>query len=59
MLCITRRENERILIGDHIIVTVVETKGKQVKLGIQAPADVRILREELTREGGTDANQNS
>jgi carbon storage regulator len=45
MLVLSRKINERILIGDHIVITVVEVNGDRVKLGITAPDDVQILRD--------------
>ncbi len=50
MLVLTRKSGEEILIGDHIKVVIVEVKGNQVKLGIEAPADVTVYREEVYRE---------
>jgi carbon storage regulator len=47
MLVLARRSNETIQIGDDITVTLLEIKGNQVRLGIEAPGDVVILREEL------------
>ena len=47
MLVLSRRENERIKLGDSIVVTVVRLSGDKVRLGIDAPADVVVLREEL------------
>jgi len=47
MLVLTRKLNEKILIGDGIVVTVVELRGGKVRLGVQAPVDVKVLREEL------------
>lgn len=47
MLVLTRKSGEGILIGDNIKVVVVEVKGNQVKLGIEAPADVTVYREEV------------
>ncbi len=47
MLILARKKNESIIIGENIRITVVEIKGENVKLGIDAPASVRILREEL------------
>lgn len=47
MLVLTRRVNERILIGDNITVTVLEVRGDQVRIGIDAPREVEVLREEL------------
>ena len=54
MLVLTRRINERIIIGDDIIVTVLEVHGDQVRLGIDAPREVKVFREEvLKRDQGS------
>jgi carbon storage regulator len=47
MLVLSRKENERIRLGDSIVVTVVRLSGDKVRLGIEAPANVVVLREEL------------
>ena len=47
MLVLTRKPQEKIRIGDGITITVIKTKGKGVRLGIEAPADVPVLRGEL------------
>jgi len=47
MLILTRRSNERILIGDDIVLVVLGIENNRVKLGIEAPANVTILREEI------------
>jgi carbon storage regulator len=47
MLVLSRRESERIRLGDSIVVTVVKLAGDRVRLGIEAPPDLRILRAEL------------
>jgi carbon storage regulator len=47
MLILTLKENEKILIGDKITVMVVEIRGNQIRLGIEAPADLVVLREKL------------
>jgi carbon storage regulator len=47
MLVLTRKIGERIRIGDTITVRVLEVRGSQVRLGVEAPADVRIYREEI------------
>jgi len=47
MLILTRKSGERITIGDHVRVTVLEIKGKQVRLGIEAPPETRVHREEI------------
>ena len=50
MLVLTRKENQRINLGDSIVVTVVHLGKDSVRLGIEAPADVLVLREELQRK---------
>lgn len=47
MLILTRKVGERVTIGDDIVVTVLEIKGRQVRLGIEAPAHTRVHREEI------------
>jgi carbon storage regulator CsrA len=47
ILVLTRRLNERIYIGDSIIITIVRIEGGQVRLGVDAPKEVKVLREEL------------
>jgi carbon storage regulator len=47
MLVLTRKLGESIAIDDHIKIMVVQIKGKQVRLGIQAPAETKIHRQEV------------
>ena len=47
MLVLTRKADEQILIGDDIKITLVRVRGNSVRLGIDAPRDVRIVRAEL------------
>lgn len=47
MLVLSRKVGERILIGDNIAITVVRVAGGGVRLGIEAPADLPVVREEL------------
>lgn len=52
MLILTRKTEQSIIINDNIYVTVLAVDGDRVKLGIRAPADVSILREEVQRAVG-------
>jgi carbon storage regulator len=52
MLVLSRKLNELIIIGDRIKITVVGLRGNQVRLGIEAPGDVTIMRQELLDAGG-------
>lgn len=58
MLILTRRIGESLVIDEDIVVRVIEIKGTQVRLGIEAPENVQILREELVKRdvAGTDRN---
>ncbi|MEA1988294.1 MAG: carbon storage regulator CsrA [Pseudomonadota bacterium] len=47
MLVLTRRENESLIIGDNIKLTILAVKGGQVRVGIEAPNEIPIHREEL------------
>ena len=47
MLILSRKESECIHLGDDIIVTIVRVNGDKVRIGVQAPAHVKILRTEL------------
>jgi carbon storage regulator len=50
VLVLTRRANQSIVIGDNIVVTVLEVRGDQVRLGIDAPRSVTVHREEVFNE---------
>lgn len=50
MLVLSRRTGESIVIGSDIVVTVLDVKGDQVRIGIAAPREVRVHREELVRQ---------
>lgn len=54
MLVLSRRVNERIVIGKDICITVTMIRGSQVRIGIEAPRQVTIMREELVPEEPED-----
>jgi carbon storage regulator len=56
MLVLSRKPGEEIVIGDDIRLTVVAIRGNQVRLGLTAPAQVSIRREELRAKGGECGN---
>ncbi|MCA9179293.1 MAG: carbon storage regulator [Planctomycetales bacterium] len=47
MLVLSRRETERVRLGDSIVVTIIRIGSDKVRLGIEAPSDVVVLRDEL------------
>ena len=47
MLVLSRKKNESIVINDNIVITVVEIRGDKVRLGIEAPKDVPVHRQEV------------
>lgn len=47
MLVLTRKVGEKIQIGDDITILVMDIKGRQVRVGIQAPPDIKVHREEI------------
>jgi carbon storage regulator len=58
MLILTRREGESVRIGEDVTVTVLRVKGSQVRIGVNAPKDVAVQREEIAermRAEGTGA----
>ena len=63
MLILTRRIGETLIIGDDVNITVLGVKGNQVRLGINAPKDVSVHREEIylriqqEKEGTSDTEE--
>ncbi len=55
MLVLTRRKDQRIMIGDDVVVTVLDVKGDTVRIGVEAPRDLQVHREEV-HEALTQAN---
>jgi carbon storage regulator len=51
MLVLARKENESLVIANRIVVTVLEIRGSQVRIGIEAPNEVGVYRSELTMSG--------
>jgi len=47
MLILTRRVGESVMIGDEVTITVLGVKGNQVRIGVNAPKDVAVHREEI------------
>jgi carbon storage regulator len=50
MLVLTRRPGESVMVGDDVVVTVLEIRGDVIRLGIAAPRSIQVHREEVYRE---------
>ena len=50
MLVLTRRSGESVMVGDDVVITVLDTRGDVVRLGIMAPRSIQVHREEVYRE---------
>ena len=57
MLILTRRISESIIVGDDVKITVLGVKGNQVRLGIDAPKDLSVHREEIYNRIHTEGNK--
>ncbi len=58
MLVLSRKVGEKIVIGDNITVVVQRVSGNRISLGIEAPADVRIVRGELSKDEAKRSQEN-
>jgi len=59
MLILSRREQQRIRLGENIVVTIVQVSGERVRLGIEAPPNILVLRDELKKSTGPAASSAS
>jgi carbon storage regulator len=57
MLVLSRKLGEKIVIGDNIVVTVVKIDRNQIRIGIEAPHDIPVYREEIAPERLTNAER--
>jgi carbon storage regulator len=59
MLVLSRKESQRIRLGDSIVITIVKISGDKVRVGIEAPNNVLVLRDELeTRDSAAPSAEN-
>ena len=58
MLVLSRKQQQEILIGENVRITVLKVKGNTVRLGIEAPKDVRVVRGELPQQPQEDQMAN-
>lgn len=47
MLVLSRKKNEQVMVGDDVVITIVEIRGDKVRLGIEAPTEIPVHRREI------------
>ena len=57
MLVLTRKVNESLVIGEDVVITVVDIKGDKVRLGIEAPKEIPVARSEIAGNGTASRDQ--
>jgi len=50
MLVLSRKQNEKIIVGDNVTITILKIRGNTVRIGIEAPRDIHVMRGELVRD---------
>lgn len=50
MLILSRKIDQKIRIGDDIVITLIDVKGDQVKIGVEAPSNVKVYRQEVLKQ---------
>jgi len=59
MLVLTRKQAEQIQIGENVVITILRVKGQSVRIGIEAPREVRVMRAELPKSADHDEQSHS
>lgn len=55
MLVLSRRHGQRVVVGENVVVTIVSLRGNRVRIGIEAPSDISVARQEVW----TESNESS